>query len=621
MYRIILLYVFCVFTIVTTSAQIIVEERSSYDIQIGNKWDIGIHGGLSNSGTDTHSWARHGESLFAKAEPSYGLNLKYHLNPNFAFRLNYFGSNMSGDDNDLTGPCSDINDMDLNNNCHHPRGWKMESPLHELSIDVEWEPRGAKRWGDWDEEKIKEGLLEGRYVRRDGRLMRVDIDGELRPIEKFKKILSPYFTLGLALAYTDPTIDYNGMDAVDAGSPIFNQIVRDQEEFQAPHLVFPYGIGLRYDLSQRFYLDLEMRSVLPTTDWLDGMYWATNSNDDRNNNDSYQFGLLRLGVRLGGDPDTDGDGIKDRDDVCPLIPGVRELDGCPDADGDGITDSRDNCPDEFGSKTFSGCPDTDGDGVIDKEDICPDTKGLAQYGGCPDTDGDGIIDAKDKCPEEYGKVENQGCKDVDTDGDGVIDDLDGCPNVFGKVFGCPDSDGDGVEDRADRCPSIPGVIYGCPDTDGDGIMDSADSCPKIPGVAINGGCPPEPKKKVVIATPDIEAIRSINFTMREIKFVTDSDAITDNSSIKIDEAVAFAKGYPTTVFLISGYTDNRGTASYNQRLSERRAKRVYELMIKRGIDASRLQYIGRGEVDPIASNDTKDGRRLNRRVEISVIKN
>jgi len=618
--RIILLVSFCLI-LSASQAQIIVEERSNYDIQIGNKWDIGIHGGLSNSGTDTHSWARHGESLFAKSELSYGLNLKYHLNPNFAFRLNYFGTNISGDDADLSGPCSDIDDIDLNDDCHHPRGWKMESPLHEISLDVEWEPRGGKRWGDWDEEKVKEGLLEGRYARRDGRLMRVDADGELRPIEKFKRILSPYFTLGLAVAFTDPTIDYNGMDAIDSGSSVFDRIQRDKEEFKTPQLVFPYGIGLRYDLSERFFLDLEMRSIIPTTDWIDGMYWATNSTDDRNNNDSYQFGLLRLGIRLGGDPDTDGDGIKDRDDVCPLSPGVPELDGCPDSDGDGITDKRDNCPDDFGLKQFSGCPDTDGDGVIDNDDICPDTKGLAQYGGCPDTDGDGIIDAKDKCPEEFGKVENQGCKDVDTDGDGVIDELDGCPTVFGKVFGCPDTDGDGVEDRADRCPSIPGIIYGCPDTDGDGIMDSADKCPKVPGVVNNGGCPPEPEKPIVIAKPDVEAIRTINFAMREIKFVTDSDAITKASSVKIDEVVGFASGFPTTVFQVSGYTDNSGNASYNQRLSERRAKRVYEEMIKRGIDASRLRYIGYGETNPISTNKTIEGRRENRRVEISVISN
>ncbi len=603
------------------SSQVIVEERSAYDIQIGNKWDIGIHLGLSNSGTDTHSWARHGESLFAKSEPAYGINLKYHLNPNFAFRLNYFGSNISGDDNDLSGPCSDINDNDLLNDCHHPRGWSMESPLHELSLDLEWEPRGAKRWGDWDEEEIKEGLLKGRYARRDGRLMRVDADGELRPMEKFKKILSPYFTIGVALAYTDPTIDYNGMDAVDAGTGISKLIERDKQEFKTPHLVIPYGVGLRYDLSERFFLDLEMRSILPTTDWLDGMYWATNSTDERNNNDSYQFGLLRLGIRLGGDPDTDGDGIKDRDDVCPLVPGVRELEGCPDSDGDGITDSRDNCPDVFGLRAFAGCPDSDSDGIIDNDDLCPEEKGLAKHGGCPDTDGDGIIDAKDKCPEEAGKIENQGCKEIDTDGDGVIDDLDGCPNVFGKVFGCPDTDGDGVEDRADRCPSIPGVIYGCPDTDGDGIMDSADRCPSVPGVAMNGGCPPEPEKKIVIVKPNVEAINTINFSMREIKFVTNSDAITKQSSVKIDEAVSFANGYPTTIFQISGYTDNLGDAGYNQRLSERRAKRVYDEMIKRGVDGSRLRYVGYGETNPIADNTNAVGRKENRRVEISVVNN
>lgn len=90
------------------------------------------------------------------------------------------------------------------------------------------------------------------------------------------------------------------------------------------------------------------------------------------------------------------------------------------------------------SLTIHPEPDTDGDGVIDKEDKCPQAKGLANLGGCPDSDGDGVTDAMDACPQLAGPAEKQGCPD--SDGDGVSDDLDKCPRVPGvaSMRGCPE---------------------------------------------------------------------------------------------------------------------------------------------------------------------------------------
>ncbi|MDB4266732.1 OmpA family protein [Flavobacteriaceae bacterium] len=92
--------------------------------------------------------------------------------------------------------------------------------------------------------------------------------------------------------------------------------------------------------------------------------------------------MIGLAFLFGGEPDTDGDGILDKDDNCPEIPGLA---------------------------TFNGCPDTDGDGIQDSQDDCPQIPGLIQYNGCPDTDGDGIQDSEDKCPEVFGLIENEGC--------------------------------------------------------------------------------------------------------------------------------------------------------------------------------------------------------------------
>jgi len=114
-----------------------------------------------------------------------------------------------------------------------------------------------------------------------------------------------------------------------------------------------------------------------------------------------------------GNTDRDKDGIPDKDDACPDIPGLPEFQGCPDTDGDGVPDKDDNCPDVAGPKENNGCPwpDTDGDGVLDKDDACPTVAGPAENKGCPwpDTDGDGILDKDDACPTVPGLKEYQGC--------------------------------------------------------------------------------------------------------------------------------------------------------------------------------------------------------------------
>ena len=119
-----------------------------------------------------------------------------------------------------------------------------------------------------------------------------------------------------------------------------------------------------------------------------------------------------------------------------------------------------------------GNTDRDKDGILDKDDACPDVPGIAssnpEFNGCPDTDGDGVFDKVDKCPTVAGPVENDGCPWPDTDGDGVLDKDDACPTVAGPVEnkGCPwpDTDGDGILDKDDACPTVPGLAEynGCP---------------------------------------------------------------------------------------------------------------------------------------------------------------
>ncbi|MGF1511166.1 MAG: OmpA family protein [Myxococcota bacterium] len=123
-------------------------------------------------------------------------------------------------------------------------------------------------------------------------------------------------------------------------------------------------------------------------------------------------------------PDIDGDGVPDREDECPELPGEIPLLGCPDLDRDGIADLLDACREEpedmDGYEDEDGCPeenDVDRDGVAGVADACPTVFGPAGNQGCPygDQDGDGLTDAKDQCvdePEDFdGFEDGDGCPD------------------------------------------------------------------------------------------------------------------------------------------------------------------------------------------------------------------
>jgi OOP family OmpA-OmpF porin len=133
------------------------------------------------------------------------------------------------------------------------------------------------------------------------------------------------------------------------------------------------------------------------------------------NNGSYRHfqHSASLIYKIGGDVDSDKDGINDKNDACPEVFGLVEFNGCPDTDGDGIVDSQDACPTVPGIIAERGCPelDNDGDGVVDSKDKCKYVPGAEENFGCPwpDTDGDGVVDKEDECPDEAGTSANKGC--------------------------------------------------------------------------------------------------------------------------------------------------------------------------------------------------------------------
>lgn len=106
-----------------------------------------------------------------------------------------------------------------------------------------------------------------------------------------------------------------------------------------------------------------------------------------------------------------------------------------------------------------------------------------------------------------------------------------------------------------------------------------------------------------------------------ILFATNSSTLSEASKSALRNFANSLKANPDTDIRIIGYTDNTGKVDYNQLLSEKRAKSVYDYLMMQGISSDRMVYEGRGVHDPVASNDTPEGRALNRRVEIIIVAN
>lgn len=132
---------------------------------------------------------------------------------------------------------------------------------------------------------------------------------------------------------------------------------------------------------------------------------------------------------------------------------------------------------------------------------------------------------------------------------------------------------------------------------------------------------PEPKPEpepVVVEEPKPtvqEAVEEINKSFKaDALFDFDSAKIRPDAIPILDKAVAWLNEFPTVKGVIEGHTDSRGSEEYNQGLSERRAKAVYDYLVDKGINKFRLTYKGYGESRPVATNETDEGRQLNRRI-------
>ena len=130
--------------------------------------------------------------------------------------------------------------------------------------------------------------------------------------------------------------------------------------------------------------------------------------------------------------------------------------------------------------------------------------------------------------------------------------------------------------------------------------------------------------KETIPGAEVERVgEGIKITLPEsiVNFAFDSSNLSQDAKNNLDKLATVLINNPDTNINIYGYTDSKGTDSYNQSLSERRAMAVKTYLSQKGVSSSRLFSMGMGEADPVASNETDMGRAKNRRVEFAITAN
>jgi OOP family OmpA-OmpF porin len=152
-------------------------------------------------------------------------------------------------------------------------------------------------------------------------------------------------------------------------------------------------------------------------------------------------------------------------------------------------------------------------------------------------------------------------------------------------------------------------VHGDGDEDGDGVPDSRDN-----------GCPPPAPAPMPVAAEPAPMPKEETIVIRNVHFEFDKATLTAADRAQLDTVASRLKTEATTARLsVSGHTDSVGKDAYNQRLSEQRAKAVTDYLVSSGVPrASVVSVKGVGEAQPVADNNTADGRAMNRRTEILI---
>jgi len=414
----------------------------------------------------------------------------------------------------------------------------------------------------------------------------------------------------------------------------------------------PWGIGLQSFVGEQLMLTVNAGYNIVLSDKLDGRTrpdGITNFITNGKHDSYYDFavGLVYTGAPKSLDPDkdglkndqekehgtnpnkadTDGDGLNDGDEVDRYRTNPVKADSDDDGLNDGEEINRAN--------TQPLKADSDNDGLKDGDEVntyrsdpnradsdldaLADGAEVNQYKTDPmkaDTDGDDLKDGdevnKYRSDPLKADSDSDGLKDgdeanyhsdplkKDTDGDALSDGDE--VNKFKTDPAKDDSDGDGLSDSAEmnKYHTDPLMV----DTDDGGMIDGAEiKATKDPL---------DPKDDL------FELVKGKKVVLRGINFDTNKSSVLPESEWILEKGRASMVAYPDVTVVISGHTDNVGSDEANRTLSQKRAQSVKDWLVSKGIPSGRIKVVGKGETEPMATNDTEEGRAQNRRMEFYV---
>jgi outer membrane protein OmpA-like peptidoglycan-associated protein len=362
--------------------------------------------------------------------------------------------------------------------------------------------------------------------------------------------------------------------------------------------IFSVGAGAQFELSDVVMLELVLGLGYSFTEDLNYFDKHVSASDAYLN-----FGA---GLTFGGEPnhDNDMDGLlrKEEEQI-----GTDPLNA--DTDGDGLNDGQE--VNQF--KTDALNPDTDGDGLNDGSEV-------NSYKTDPvntDTDGDGLTDG-----EEVNKHKTNPLK-ADTDGDGLSDSAEIMTHKTNPMQA--DSDGDGLNDGSEVNTYKTNPMKA--DSDGDTLSDGEEVNqhktdplnPDTDGGTVDDGVEVRRETNPLDAEDDVVKV-GVPIILEGITFATGKAEVTPESEETLQKALRTLRTYPDIEVEISGHTDDVGSNSSNQRLSQQRAEAVREWLVNKGIDAARLTAVGYGEDQPFVANDSPENRQKNRRIEFKRVR-
>ncbi|MGE0357701.1 MAG: OmpA family protein [Burkholderiales bacterium] len=183
-------------------------------------------------------------------------------------------------------------------------------------------------------------------------------------------------------------------------------------------------------------------------------------------------------------------------------------------------------------------------------------------------------------------------------------------SALADIHVATDASGTPVRDASGNCVLSSGLAHpDCqPKKDAPAPKPSSPAAPTAPAAPAKPAAP--------AAKPAPASVKQAVVIQADALFDFDKSVVRPDGKKSIDEALAKLQGVDVELVIATGHTDSIGTEAYNQKLSDRRAAAVKEYLVSKGIPASKITTLGKGESQPVATNKTKDGRQKNRRVDI-----